>query len=145
MKNLLLTNISASIVFTGSKLRTCFQVKDKIKFQHIDDTVYHGTFPETDCSENYVWETSHRISERVKDHASKDVHLHLFKHAVASEHEVLDVNNCNIMWKGYRKNTGKHKIAKAFLIKEIKPTLNRQDQTIALKNLSIHHCQIFTF
>ena len=100
MKTLLPTNIRTKIAFTGSKLSTCFQVKDKTKFEHNHDIVYHGICPETDCSENYIGETARRISERVKDHTGKDVHWHLFKHAVESGHEVLDVTNYSIIGKG---------------------------------------------
>ena len=61
------------------------------------------------------------------------MYTHLFKHAVESGHEVLDVTNYGIIRKGYGNNIKKRKIAEALLIKEIKPTLNRQDQSIALK------------
>ena len=131
MKTLLPTNIRTKIAFTGSKLSTCFQVKDKTKFEHNHDIVYRGICPETDCSENYLGETARRISERVKDHTVKDVHSHLFKHAVESGHKVLDVTNYSIIGKWYENNIKKRKIAEALLIKEIKPTLNRQDQSIA--------------
>ena len=85
------------------------------------------------CSENYIRETARRISERVKDHTGKDVHSHLFKHAVESGHEVLDVTNYSIIGKEYGNNVKKRKIAEELLIKEIKPTLNGQDQSIALR------------
>ena len=127
------TNIRTKIAFTGSKLSTCFQVKDKTKFEHNHDIVYHGICPETDCSENYIGETARRISERVKDHTGKDVHSHLFKHAVESGHEVLDVTNYSIIGKGYGINIKKRKIVEKLLIKEIKPTRNRQGQSIALR------------
>lgn len=52
------TNIGAKIAFTGSKRSTCFQEKDKRKFQHNNDIVFHGTFPKTDCSENYIAKTT---------------------------------------------------------------------------------------
>ena len=42
MKTLLPTNIRTKIAFTGSKLSTCFQVRDKTKFEHNHDIVYHG-------------------------------------------------------------------------------------------------------
>ena len=63
MKNLLPTNIRTKIGFTGSKLSTCFQLKDKTKFEHNHDIVYQCTCPETDCSENYIGGTTRRISE----------------------------------------------------------------------------------
>ena len=74
--------------------------------------------------------------ERVRDHTGKDVHSHLFKHAVESGHEILDVTNYSIIGKGYQNNTRKPKIAEAILIKEMKPTLNRQDHSIAWKFFS---------
>ena len=74
-----------------------------------------------------IGETARRIPER-----DKDVHLHLIKHAVESWHEVLHVTNYNIIGQGYQNNR-KRKIAEALLIKEIKPTMNRQHQLIALK------------
>ena len=113
MKTLLPTNIRTKIVFTGSKLSTCFQVKDKTKFEHNHDIVYHGICPETDCSGNYIGETARKKSERVKDHTGKDVRSHLFKHAVESGHKVLDVTNYSIIGKRYGNNIKKCKIAEA--------------------------------
>ena len=109
MKNLLPTNIRTKIGFTGSKLSTCFQLKDKTKFEHNHNIVYQCTCPETDCSENYIGGTTRRISEWAKDHAGKDVHL--FKHSLESGHEVLDITNYSIIRKGYGNNTRKRKIA----------------------------------
>ena len=135
-KTLLPTNIRTKIAFNGRKLTTCFQVKDKTKFEHNRNIVYHGTCPETDCPENYIGETAKRISEKVKDHTGKDISFHLCKHRLESGHEVLDVTNYSIIEKGYQNNTRKRKIAEALLIKEIKPTLNQQDQSITLKLFS---------
>ena len=70
--------------------------------------------------------------ERVKGHTGKDVHSHLFRNAIEREHEVLNVTNYSIIGKGYWNNTRKRKIAETFLIKEIKPTVNRQDESLAL-------------
>ena len=50
MKTLLPANIRTKIAFAGSKFSTRFQVKDKTKFEHNHNIVYHGTCPETDCS-----------------------------------------------------------------------------------------------
>ena len=43
------------------------------------------------------------------------------------------MNNYEIFEKGYRNNVRKRKIAKALLIKEMKPTLNKQDNLVELK------------
>ena len=51
--------ISTKIAITGSNLSTCFQVKDKTKFEQI---VYHGSSPETDYPKCYIGKTAWRIS-----------------------------------------------------------------------------------
>ena len=114
MKTLLPTNIRTKIAFTGSKLSTSFQVKNKTKFEFNRDIVCHGTCPETDCCENYIWETTRRISERAKDHTGKDVHSHFFKQAVERGREVLDVPNYSIIGKGHGNNTRKCKMLRHF-------------------------------
>ena len=85
-------------------------------------TILFTIVPVPKLIENNIGETPRRISERVKDHTNKDVHLHLIKHAVKSGHEVLHVNNYNIIGKGYQNNNRKRKIAEALLIKEIRNT-----------------------
>ena len=135
MKTLLPTKIRRKLVFTGCKFITGFQVKDKTKFEHNHNIVYHGSCPETDCPENYIWETARGILETVKDHTCTDIHWHIFKHIVESRHEVLVVIHYSIFGKGYWNNTKKRKISEALIIKDIKPTLNRPDESIALKLL----------
>ena len=49
MKTLLQNNTRTKIAFVGSKLSTCFQMKDKAKFKHNRNIIYHGNCPETDC------------------------------------------------------------------------------------------------
>ena len=63
MKTLLPTNIRTKIASTGSKLSMCFQVKDKTKFEHNHDIVYHGTETETEsnCPKNYIGEILENI------------------------------------------------------------------------------------
>ena len=51
--------------FTGSELSTHFQIKKKTKFEHNHNVVYLGTCPENNCSDNYVGESSRRISETI--------------------------------------------------------------------------------
>ena len=93
MKTLLPTNIRTKIAFMESKLCTCFQLKDKTKFEHNYDIVYHGTCPETHFPEYYIGETAWKVLERVKDCIGKYVHSHLFKYVAESGHKMLDVTN----------------------------------------------------
>ena len=78
VKTLLPSNIRINLVFTGSKISTCFQLKNKIKLKNNHDIVDHRICPENDCSENYIEETARRISERVNDHTGKDAYTRIF-------------------------------------------------------------------
>ena len=77
-RNLLPQCIVPKVVFTGSKLSSKFQVKDRTIFSHNHDIIYQGNSPENGFPDNYVGETARRISERVLDHTGKDINSHLF-------------------------------------------------------------------
>ena len=111
-----------TVVFTGSKLSSKFQVKDRAIFSHNHDIIYHGSSPENVCPDNYIGETARRISERVLDHTGKDINSHLYKHSIETGHQTLEVNNYRIIGNGYGNDWKKRKIAEALLIKELKST-----------------------
>ena len=48
-------------------------------------------------------------------------------------HQTLEISDNRIIRNGYGNNLNKRKIAEALLIKELKPTLNKQDKPIPLK------------
>ena len=110
-------------------------MKDVTEFKHSHDVIYQGKCPEIGCNDHYLGETGRRISKRVLDHAGRDQNSHLFKHFIESGHPVLYMNNYKILEKGYRNKVRKRKIAEVLLIKKIKPTLNKQDNSVELKLL----------
>ena len=126
------TGCVTKIAYIGNKLSICFCVKGVTEFKHNHDIIYQGRCPEIGCNDYYLGETDRRISERVLDHAGRDANSHLFKHSVERGHQVLDKNNYKIIEKGYWNNVIKRKIAEALLIKEMKPTLNKQDNSVEL-------------
>ena len=69
------------------------------------------------------------------------MYIRIFFFFFERAHEVLNVTNYVIIGKEYWNNTRKRKIAKVLLIREFKPKLNRQGQSIAL---TIYCCQMFT-
>ena len=73
------------------------------------------------------------MSERVLDHTGKDISSHLYKHSIETGHQTLEIRDYRIIRNGYKNNGNKRKIAEALLIKELKPTLNKQDRLIPLK------------
>ena len=111
------------IAYVSKKVSTCFGVKDVNEFKHSHDVIYQGKCPEIGCNDHYLGENGRRISKRVLDHAGRD----------QNGHPVLHMNNYKILEKGYKNNVRKRKIAEALLIKEIKHTLNKQDNSIELK------------
>ena len=74
--------------------------------------------------------------ERVLDHAEGDPNSYLFKYSVESGHPVLDVDNYKIIEKGHKNIARKQNIAEVLLIKEMKPTLNKGDNLVELKQFN---------
>ena len=54
---LLPKTVNTQIMYTGRKLSTCFQIKDKSKFDHQHDLVYHAKCPSELCNKNYIGES----------------------------------------------------------------------------------------
>ena len=55
------------------------------------------------------------------------------KHSIDSEHKPLEAADYKIIGTGYRNNTMKRKLSEALSIKELKPTLNKQEKSLPLK------------
>ena len=110
-----------------------FSCENVTKFKDNHDIIYQGRCPKIGCNDHYLGETDRRISERVLDHAGRDHNSHLFEHSTESGHSVLDMNNYKVIEQGYKNNVRKQNIAEALLIKEMKPALNKQDNSVELK------------
>ena len=59
------SNVKLQLSFTGNKLSSRFNIKDKTKFAHKHDRIYLGSNPETMFNNDYTDETKSQISERV--------------------------------------------------------------------------------
>ena len=60
-------NVEMQMKFTGQKLSTQFNVKDRTKFEH-KHVIYFGKCPEQNYTNNYLGESARRISEQIIDH-----------------------------------------------------------------------------
>ena len=67
------------------------------------------------------------------DRNGRDVNFHLLKHHMVKEHECLRNKDSVILSSGFRNNTVKRKVFEALWIKDLRPTLNRQQKSIELK------------
>ena len=82
LKILLPDNVKTDVVFQGKEISPCFNNKDKTKFSHKHDLVYHSKCAEESCNDDYVGETARRISERVLDHIGRVKNSHILKHQI---------------------------------------------------------------
>ena len=126
-------NHHVRIVFTGTKLSSHFNIKDETNKQHKHDLVYLSSFPSSTCNNCYIGETGRRLSERVLDHSGKDTKSHVLKYSFTAKHETVDIGHFQILNRGYSNNTYKRRVSEALLVKQYRPTLNVQDNSVPLQ------------
>ena len=85
------------------------------------------------CVHDYIGETAFRVNERIVVHTGRDANSHLLKHSIESGHKLLEAVYYEIIGMGYRKNTMKKRLSAALFIKELNPTLNKQEKSVPLK------------
>ena len=124
-------DVKPKFIFTGTKLSTKFQIKDKTKDEHKHNLVYRGRFPE--CDESYVGETGRRLQERVDEHSGKDSKCNILRHSYQENHKNVSRNNFQILGNGYKKMKFKRKLSEALYITELRLSLNTQETSAALK------------
>ena len=134
LKKKLPNNVKPQITYTGRKLGSLFQTKDQTIFEHKHDVIYHEKCPAENCVDDYIGETARRVNERIVDHTGRHTNSHLLKHSIESGHKPLEeAVDYKIIGTRYRKNTMKRKLSEALFIKELKPTLNKQEKSLPLK------------
>ena len=121
------------ITYTGRKLGPLFETKDQTIFEHEHDVIYHGKYPAENCVDDYIEETTRRVNERIVDHTGRDANSYLLKHSIESGHKPLEAVDYKIIGTEYRKKTMKRKLSGALFIKELNPTLKKQEKSVPLK------------
>ena len=111
MRKILLNNVKPRIAFTGRKVGTSFQIKDKTEMKHNHYIVYYNECSEEQCNKNYIGETGRRISERIIDHTGRDLKSYVYKHCIETGHRSPDINDLKIIGSNFCKNVFKRKIA----------------------------------
>ena len=79
---LLADNVKTDVAFQGKQLSSSFNIKNKTKFPHKHDFVYHTKCAEKNCNDDYVDETARHYSEKVLDHSGRDKKSHILKHQI---------------------------------------------------------------
>ena len=121
------------VTFKSTKLNSCFNVKDKIDFEHNHDFICRTKYPEPTCIEDYVGESVRRLIETIKDHTNSVHTSHVLKHSIKKSHKSVNNIGFKIIDNNFHNNKRKRKIAEALWIKDIRPTLNTQEKSIQLK------------
>ena len=85
------------ITHTSRKLGTNFLIKDLTKNQHKHELIYYTKCPEPNFTEDYLDKTGRRIIERTADYCEKDKQSHLLKHALISNHAVIDLKDLKVI------------------------------------------------
>ena len=132
LRKIFTNNVKPRIAFTRTKVGTSFQIKDKIQMKHNHDIVYYNKCPGVQCNENYIGKTGRRVSVRIIDHAGRDLNSYVYKHCIETGHRSPDINDFKIIGSNFHKNVIKRKIAEALLIKQLKPSLRKQEKSIEL-------------
>ena len=96
LKRILPDNVKTRVTYTGQKLSTKLQIKDKTKDQHKHDLVYYSKCPEPTCNEDYLGETGRRM-KILADHCGKDKQWHLLRHALNSNHKRVHLKDFKII------------------------------------------------
>ena len=123
--------ISISTVYNSMKLSSKFILKDKTKFEHMHNVVYHARCPNKKCNSHYGGQTKCRIEKRAIQHRSTDRNSHLFKHAEVTKHKRVNLHDFKILGKGYASDF-KRKISESLFIKQLSPDLNIQKDSYKL-------------
>ena len=133
VNKLLPNNTKIEVAFKSTKLSSCFNVKDKIDFEHNHDLIYHAKCPEQTCIDDYVGESARPITERIKDHNGRDHTLQVWNYSIEKSLKNFSIIDFKIIDENFHKNKRKRKIAEALWIKDLRPTLNTQEKSIQLK------------
>ena len=90
-----------------------------------------GIVQTPNCKDDYVGETDRRVTDRVIDHNKRDKKFHMLKHSRSKLHTDVWEYKFKLLSNNYQSNI-KRKISKSLLIRQLKPSLNKQDKSIRL-------------
>ena len=129
-------NVKVQTAFTGKRLRSCFKIKDGTKFEHQHDVIYQVKCSVENFWDDYTGKSARHIIERVRDYGGRDTKSHVLEHSSEKEHVEVTKEDFKIISSNFKNNRLKRKIPKVLLIKQKRPSLNVQDQSVELKLLS---------
>ena len=106
-------------------------MKDKIDVQHQNNVLYYGKCPNPNCEDDYTSETDRGVIERVIDQNKRDKKSHMLKHSRDKLYNHVWEDDFKLLGNNYQSNI-KRKISGSLFIRQLKPSLNKQDKSIPL-------------
>ena len=67
------------------------------------------------------------------NHVGKDTKSHIVRHGLNPNHETVNTKNVKILTMGCNNNTYKRRISEALFVKQYRPSLNMQDNSVPLQ------------
>ena len=131
LRKVLPDNLKTMVTYQSKKLVSKLPVKDKIDFQHQNNVVYYGKCPNPNCKDDYIDETDRKVIERVIDHNKQDKKSHMLKHSRDKLHTHVWEDDFKLLGNNYQSNI-KRKINEFLFIRQLKPSLNKQDKSILM-------------
>ena len=128
MNKILPDKHKATLVYTGTKLGSNFNIKDITNKEHKLDLVHSVKCPEETCNETYNGETGRRLIEQVAEHRVKDKNSHVYQ-STLSEFEScpLTLVDFTILNLGYKHIvSSKGRFQRLYLLKAIDLTLTNK-------------------
>ena len=132
VRKLLPKKSTLRITYTGKKISSQFNIKEKTNFEHQHDLIYHVNCPLPTCEENYIGETARHIHECIKDHNGRDHKSHMLKHSIEKHLDNMTEESFKITAKNFKITKWKRKISESFWIRDLRPSLNAQDKSVPL-------------
>ena len=102
-------------------------MKYKTEVAHKHDLAYYAKCPE--CDESYVGKTGRRLQDRFDEHSGQDSKSSILRYSYQEHHKSVSRNDFQILGNGYKKIKLKWKL----YTKELYPSLNTQETSVALK------------
>ena len=133
LKTLLPDNVKTDVAFQDKQLNSCFNIKDKTKFPHKHDLVYHARCAEESYNDDFVSEKAKHIFERVLDHSGRDKKFSYFKTRNQKRTPLSTISDFQSYYFSYYNNTMKRKLSEALWINTLRPSLNKQEKSVPLK------------
>ena len=129
LQKVLPDNVKTMVTYQIKKLGGRFPVKHKVDFQHQNNVVHYGKCPNPICKDDYISETDRKVIEKVIDHNKQDKKSQ--KHSLEKLHTHVWEHDFKMLGNNYESYI-KRKISVSLFIRQLKPSLNKQDKSIPL-------------